>query len=464
GLAGLAGVIVALGVCTQAQAIGEEVDGFPSWEERVYLQLTNRARVDPQVEMAVCGDDCPDAACYTPQPPLRHDPTLARSSRFHAQEMEVRGFCAHTSNCTLVDDIAERWPDTCDGSADCACVGGVAECTGSCTSAQSRVSLFGAGYGGEVSVGVSDPHWGFYLWLHEPSTSEQCVFGNGNGHRWLLLTSQGRVGFGAYGGYGNGDFGFGGASDAYEIPSGAHYPRTGSTVVASANWHADAPPSLTTVDVDGTCQPLTLERGDALNGTYTRELDGLDPQGCHRYFFVFKDEAGQTLTYPSTGSLGIGPAASCDAWSPERPPQGEGCECTPSCDGLSCGDDGCGGSCGSCGDGQACDQGACVDLPPEPMEPTDDGGTGADGGDTDGDGPQDSTDGGGLDGGDTDGDGGDGLDPGQGESGGALPPGYGGDRPGALGCAIASRPAGRGGWLLLPLLLGLRLRRRRSAP
>lgn len=457
---GLLGALLLL-IATEpvAHATGEEIDGFPNWHERVYLQLTNRARVEPAVEMADCGDNCPDAACYTPKPPLRHDHTLARASRFHAQEMQVRGFFSHTSDCTLVEDIADRWPDTCDGSAACACEGGVAECMGACTTAQHRVGRFGASYSGEISVGVGDPHWGFYLWLHEPSTSEQCVFGNGNGHRWLLMTSQGRVGFGAHGNYGNGDFGFGGTSDDHAIPSGIHYPRTGSSVSVSANWYAEAPPSMTTVNVEGSCHPLTLERGDAQNGAYSGQLSGLDAQGCTRYFFVFKDQAGETITYPTEGSLGIGPEASCPTWSAQRPPQGEGCQCEPSCDGVSCGKDGCGGSCGTCGDAEACEAGICVeqpDDPGDPAEPTDDGDDTGSAPDPDED-PGTGTDGEDPDDRDTDD-----MDdevPDLDAAAGALPPGYGGYRGGAIGCGIAARPAPRGWWLgLLPLVGGVRRR------
>lgn len=451
---------------TPAHAAGEQIDGYPNWEERVYLALANRARVAPELEMAECGDNCPDAACYTVRPPLRHDPVLARASRFHAQEMGVRNFFSHTSSCTLVDDIADRWPTTCDGAAECACVGGVDECSGSCTSAQSRVNLFGAGYMGEISVGVSDPHWGFYLWLHEPSTSEQCVFGNGNGHRWLLMTSQGRVGFGAHDNHGNGDFGSGGGpSDEHPIPSGSHYPRAGQSVDVWANWYGDAPPSLATVNVDGTCLPMELERGTESNGSYARALDGLSAAGCYRYYFVFKDEAGETITYPTAGSLGIGPAASCSSWSAERPAQGEGCDCTPWCEGQGCGDDGCGGSCGSCDDGFTCAEGQCEALPDPGDDSGGDDGTSGSGGD--------SGDSGAGDGDLLDSDGGDAIDSdgdhpepaGGDDPSGPLPPYYGDSRGSGGGCTVAAPGREDAGWLLLltfPLIGRLRRARPRS--
>ena len=45
-----------------AFAVGESVDGFPNWAERVMHQLANRARVDPQLEMTACGANCGEAA------------------------------------------------------------------------------------------------------------------------------------------------------------------------------------------------------------------------------------------------------------------------------------------------------------------------------------------------------------------------------------------------------------------
>ena len=54
----------------RVQAAGEAVNGFPNWNERVLLEWTNRARSDPQVEMASCGANCGDASCYSPIAPM----------------------------------------------------------------------------------------------------------------------------------------------------------------------------------------------------------------------------------------------------------------------------------------------------------------------------------------------------------------------------------------------------------
>jgi len=52
---------------------------------------------------------------------------------------------------------------------------------------------------------------------------------------------------------------------------------------------------------------------------------------------VFRDADGALVSYPETGSLGIGPAASCADWSVERPSMGAGCTTVPEPDALATG-------------------------------------------------------------------------------------------------------------------------------
>jgi len=344
---------------TAARAAGEpDQDGFPSWEERVHHQLANRARVDPQLEMTACGAPCDEAACYTPQGPLHYNPLLGRAARFHAAHMSLNGYFAHASSCTLVSSLPTTYPNQCDGAASCSCEGGVNQCSGTCTSAQGRVSMWGAGYGGEIIASGGSPNFAFYLWLYEDAGGDsQCHFTMANGHRWLLLTNSGGVGFGVDGLH-VGDFGSSDPSWVHPIPSGTHWPRQSATVEVWANWYDSSAPLSALLNVDGTCQPMTLERGTATNGAYRADVTGVG-SGCHRYYFVFADSTNTPVTFPSTGSLGIGPQGTCDDWNTERPALGAGCDCAPSCGGNVCGDDGCGGSCGDCGANENCVNGQC---------------------------------------------------------------------------------------------------------
>jgi len=123
---------------------------------------------------------------------------------------------------------------------------------------------------------------------------------------------------------------------------------------------------------------MALTRGAVTNGAYKANLSGVG-SGCHRYFFLFKDSADSVVTFPTTGSLGIGPAGSCADWDSSRPATGSGCDCVPQCSAGSCGDDGCGGSCGSCGDGATCGPGGFC-LYADDAGPGGSGGGGGDGG------------------------------------------------------------------------------------
>ena len=106
--------------------VGEPVNGFPNWQERVIHEWINRARVDPQADLAGCGANCAEniGGCYTPQVPLIWDANAGRSARYHSAEMGLQSFFAHHSACTLVSNLNSLYPGSCDGSASCACVGG----------------------------------------------------------------------------------------------------------------------------------------------------------------------------------------------------------------------------------------------------------------------------------------------------------------------------------------------------
>jgi hypothetical protein len=65
--------------------------------------------------------------------------------------------------------------------------------------------------------------------------------------------------------------------------------------------------------VDGNCISLSLKRGTPQNGAWSATVSGVG-SGCHRYYFTFVDANGATITYPQTGSLGIG----CTDWDPSR--------------------------------------------------------------------------------------------------------------------------------------------------
>ena len=310
---------------TTAWAVGEPVNGFPNWAERVIHEWINRARVDPQLEMTACGGPCVEHACYGVMPPLTWNEVLNRSARFHSDELVRQGYFAHDSACTVVPNINALYPTPCNGAASCACVGGVKACSPTCTDWAQRVQLFGGSPSGEIIVSTSDPNQSFYLWLFETGDTSSCQFTSRNGHRWLILKSTGAVGIGVAG-YSTGDFGAGSAPT--KIPSGSHYPQQAASVETWANWYDSAGPSSASVNVDGTCTAMTLRRGTATNGAWSATVSGVG-SGCHRYYFSFRDAAGATVTYPTTGSLAIGTGAACPDWDSARPAACAGATTSP---------------------------------------------------------------------------------------------------------------------------------------
>ena len=435
-----------------AFAYGEsDADGFPNWSERVLLEWTNRARCDPQADLTSC-TSCGDKSCYSPVPPYAYSANLNHSSRFHSAENIKQSYSCldHYSHCAVVSNIASIYPSTCDGSASCACTGGADNCSACpCTAdtpAPTRVGYFGTAMMFEGISSYDDPDSAFYQWLDESYTGTSCEYDQGNmttgtnGHRFQLIK-------GEYGGQNATAAGFGVVSGSVSVvdegiestvkklPSGSHYPRQSGSVDMWANWADSAGPKSALVNIDGECTALHLARGAVTNGAYTANLTTVG-SGCHRYFFVFTDSASNVVTFPETGSLGIGPEGSCADWDNTRPATGASCNCTPQCSGKQCGDDGCGGACGNCAGGDSCNgSGQCV------------------GGSTGGDGGTASRDGGGAGGGG--GGGGAGGDGGM--ANGDLPSGDSG-----CGCSIIGRSSGNDALLAIFALSGvLAIARRR---
>ena len=332
------------------RTLGVPKDGFPSWEERVILVLTNRARSDPGAQsQETCGGGC---VSYPASKPLSHNHDMARAARFHAASTKKAGAgLQHDSICRLVSNLASIYPGKCDGDPSCACEGGSASCScsggkpycscpgGACTSTWGRIGLFGVqGTGENAAAGSSDPIKTFGQWVKS------------SGH-WSNInkSSHGQLGAGHYGGPGKGCFShfwvqvFGYGSSTPRLPSGAHHPQRGgpgSTVRFWANWHDPAgAPASATVNIGGTCFPMKLERGTAHSGTYLYSHP-FQAAACHRYYFVFRTKGGQRVTMPTSGSYGVdisAPGACPDHSDKLRPNLGKGCggcvsaaECTDS--------------------------------------------------------------------------------------------------------------------------------------
>ncbi|RLB45935.1 MAG: hypothetical protein DRI90_27885, partial [Deltaproteobacteria bacterium] len=256
-------------VGTVEQAYGEPQNGFPSWYERMIHVLVNRARADPPTALAAC-PNCADAPCFpSPLDPMEWDYDHARAARFHATNL-TDSSCGmmHDSPCPLVATIGSIYPSPCSGVVSCACQGGTASCSGG-TSTWDRLAAFGIGSGlrAENIAGIGDPFSIFYVWFWESTSNPTCSWTSQNGHRHNILGAYTRIGVGGDGSYTVQDFSNLGAVTE-QIPAGAHYPQTGTSLEMRANFFDSAAPQDGVVNIDGTCYPLAVERGSASNGTY----------------------------------------------------------------------------------------------------------------------------------------------------------------------------------------------------
>ena len=302
---------------------GVPQSGFPSWQERLLLVYVNRARADPQADLAGC-TVCAEKACYpSPLTPVVTAYELNRASRFHAANLEHANRFQHDSPCTLVPNLSAVYTPNgaCQGEVACACEGGVL--TGS-TPTGTRLARFYpvSSWGENIAYGYATPRQTFYQWFWEPETSATCGFRPTNGHRVNIMSSGHRV-------MGDGYFRVtrhmwvqdfnNGSNPTGTLLAGAHEPQlTGGTVDFRVNYFDTAAPQQATVNIDGACSPMTLERGNATNATYlaTTSLPGT---ACRRYRFEFKNPAGATVYLPETGSYGAG-GAGCEDWTAATPP------------------------------------------------------------------------------------------------------------------------------------------------
>ena len=90
----VAGAILSAFLAVPCRAAGEAVNGSPSWAERVLWEWTNRARSDPDFEIAQCNAGAPEPcleapACnYSPRHPFSWNVPLAEAARFHADHID----------------------------------------------------------------------------------------------------------------------------------------------------------------------------------------------------------------------------------------------------------------------------------------------------------------------------------------------------------------------------------------
>ncbi|HEY0711097.1 MAG TPA: CAP domain-containing protein [Polyangia bacterium] len=293
------GVALGGGACTvtgedavvaegKSAALGQPNGDYPSYDERVVLYATNRARVDPAAE---------GWAAYPAQPPLQWHFDLNRAARAHSQDMRDTPCFQHKS---------------CNG-----------------TSMSARLRSFYTGpamaMGENISTGrsVNDGFIVVHNWIFEVGAPA-----GETGHRdnifsakYTLMGAGFAPGGTQYQNYWTQDF-VGTPVTRPRMSDGIHFPAApaAGTAVSFGTTYEDAnPPSQLAVVVAGACTPLSRVRGTAVRGAYEARVTL--PAGCHPYHFV-AIAGGTTTTYPDPGvfqvAVGVA-AASCPLASTNRP-------------------------------------------------------------------------------------------------------------------------------------------------
>jgi hypothetical protein len=264
---------------------------YPSYEERVVLYATNRARVSPATE---------GWPTYPPQPPLQWNDQLNESSRAHSLDMRDTPCFQHPS---------------CDGTDP------FQRMLGYYTGPWSSL-------GENISVGSADPQTTVHDWIYEIGATA-----GETGHRDAIFSKDfALIGVGyAPGGmtptsklkdYWTQDF-VGTTVKRPRLTDGIHFPQSaasGGDVTFGATYYdaavGAAEPQVFAV-VDGTCHGLALLRGTTSLGAYEGQVPLTD--GCHAYSFVATLGDGVAVaTYPDTGALQVGAgtaATSCSLFA-----------------------------------------------------------------------------------------------------------------------------------------------------
>ncbi len=283
---------------------GVPQQGYPTWQERALLVLTNAVRMAPlDYRAKYAADFAPSLAAahvleaYPAVAPLRWNLALNESARAHSADMGAHGCFQH---------------DSCDGTAWNVRI-------------ESYYTLSGT-IGENIAAGYPapvDPRYAMSMWLCDESGSACCADGAScDGHRRNMMN-------GAYEALGPGYAGvaayyenywtqdFGGAFDGSAPPlvDGSHIPFPSGKITFLANYHDTAPPRLVTVVLDGTSTPLSLDLGAAASGSWAGTVP--TPSGCHAYHFEAVDGAGNGWRYPASGDLRTYGAGGCtEDWAP----------------------------------------------------------------------------------------------------------------------------------------------------
>jgi len=280
---------------------GVPVDGFPNWEERMFLVATNMARLQrlwfKSTFMSDITEDVTNVFTgnYTDTSPLYYSLNLSKSSRHHSKSMADNNYFSHYSqdDTLFADD----------------------------TTPFERMAYFGhstypMGENLGASYNPSPLQMVVQLICDDMNFDDTCEPDGENtaGHRhnimeptfFLVGTGYAYNAASTYKNYYTHDLG-GGLFEENPIPSASHIINpndpSGDTLSFFLTYYEEAagtlviPPSIT-IHFDGTESQLSPE----IQGIYSFEksISDLSP-GCHEYYFTAEDSNGTLWKYPEQG-------------------------------------------------------------------------------------------------------------------------------------------------------------------
>jgi len=270
---------------------GVPVDGFPNWEERAFLAVTNMVRMAPRGYRDTYMDDGNILLeqNYPIAGPLYWNHRLNQSARYHAEDMAGQDYFAH---------------DSIDG-----------------TLWYERIRFFypeAASLWENLAAGTMDPMKSMNLLLCEGYPPCEPDLSSEDGHRQSMMALGAReLGTGytldvssTYQRYWVQDFA--GNTPATEPPlvAGSHITIDGYVffLLNYAGNDGQDPQDIRIV-LDGLVYPLSLHLGDGAAGTYAIAMSGFS--GCSTYYFEAVDGRGDGWRYPGSGALATYGVAGC---------------------------------------------------------------------------------------------------------------------------------------------------------
>lgn len=260
---------------------GVPVDGYPNWQERTILVLTNGVRAGPKdwkdkYMSNLQTTDILHERVYPPVPPLAWNQALNQVARMHSQDMS-KPDCGFSHECYGKNHLQR-----------------ISEVYG------------GSNKGENIAAGLfNSPLQVVNLWVCESAT--QCLpDGMGDGHRSALMArgfrelGVGHFQLSVYKQFYTQDFGGGLYVPEHLIVSATHLLAQGKLRFFANLYDSRGlkPRSLKVVTTSATVD-LTLQVGTESNGMYVAETS--TPSSCEEYYFEAVDDSGQTWRYPSRG-------------------------------------------------------------------------------------------------------------------------------------------------------------------